>query len=60
MIVNIHAIETKHGVHLAYESSYYQFSVKFLLCVYNLSFPDLIISPERFSARALGQEKKET
>lgn len=35
---NIHAIETKHGVRLAYESSYYQFSVKFLLCVYNLSF----------------------
>lgn len=45
MIVNIHAIETKHGIHLAYESSYYQFTVKFLLCVYNLSFPDLIISP---------------
>ena len=41
---NILAIDIKHGVHLAYDSSYYQFSMISVLCIYNLSFPHPLTS----------------
>lgn len=38
------ALETKHGVHLAYDSSYCHFSVIFVSCIYHLSFPHHLTS----------------